>query len=139
MTRSTMTFLLAILLAGEGLAQTPQAGPQASTPGPTSTNSKVSQLKLRIQRLPKGSVITVKLHKGQKLKGRLASVSTSGFSLQTLEEDKITEKAIPFDQVVKLSDEWTSSQKKQAGWLIAGTAMGSGILAVIILAAIGSL
>jgi hypothetical protein len=41
--------------------------------------------------------------------------------------------------VVKLSDEWTSSQKKQAGWLIAGTAMGSGILAVIILAAIGSL
>jgi hypothetical protein len=81
----------------------------------------------------------VKLRKRKKLEGRLTEVSTDGFSLQTLEDGKITEKTIPLDQVKKISDERTSSQKKEAAWLIGGTALGSGILAVIILAATGAL
>jgi hypothetical protein len=92
-----------------------------------------------MQSLPKGTLITVKVRKGKKLHGRLISVSTEGFTFQTLEGGHITENHITFDQVAKLSDELTSSRRKGGLWLIGGAAAANGVIVVIILAAIGAL
>lgn len=138
MLRSAVALLLAVLLGAEAFAQTVPA-PQLSVPESKSSESKVSQIKSKVQKMPPGTPVTVKLLNGKKLKGRLVSASADGFSVQTLELTKITEKSIRFDQVDQLKAATAASKKMGDALFISGMAVGTALLALIILAAIGKI
>lgn len=71
-----------------------------------------------------------------KVKGRVAHTSADSITLHTFDGDKIVDRTIRFDQVKKFSYLYPGHPNLQ---LIAGNVVGSGILTLIILAAVGAL
>lgn len=72
------------------------------------------------------------LHDHTKLTGRILKNSSDRLTLQTLEGDKIVERTIRFDEVKKVSYIIHGHQSIK---MLAGTVVGSGILAFIIFVA----
>lgn len=71
-----------------------------------------------------------------KLTGRVVKRSSDRLTFQTVQGSEIVERTIPFDQVKKVSYIVPGHPYIQ---LTAGNAVGSGIVALIILAAVGAL
>jgi hypothetical protein len=71
-----------------------------------------------------------------KVTGRVVKRSSDRLTLQTVEGDEIVERTIQFDQIKKVT---YIVQGHPYLKLIAGNVVGSGILALIILAAVGAL
>jgi len=95
-------------------------------------------VELQVRRLAPGTVLKVVLRDKKKLEGRLVKVSGDGFRLLDVEGAAIVERSLPFDQVKKVTvSDPKPHRDPAAGRLIAGTAVGTGVLTVIILVIAG--
>jgi TRAP-type mannitol/chloroaromatic compound transport system substrate-binding protein len=90
-----------------------------------------------IERLQNSSgPIKLVLRGHTKVAGRVVKMSSDHLTIQTLEGDEIVERTIQFDQIKKVTYIVPGHPYLK---LIAGNVVGSGILALIILAAVGAL
>jgi hypothetical protein len=139
MTRKILLFLaivLATMPAYRSEAQTNAASVQSQIP-----KTKSTKITLRVRKIPQGSVAKVVLRDKTKLEGRLGEVSAESFRLQTFNGEQIQDQTIAFEDVKKVSVSrlpWGRGNR-EAVPLVAGTAVGTVALTVIILVAVGAL
>ena len=88
------------------------------------------------ERLQTSGAVRLRLRDHTRVEGRVLKTSSDHFTFQTLEDSKIVERTIRFDQVKKVSYIYPRHPILQ--W-IGGNVAGSAILALIILAAVGAL
>ena len=109
------TALLAIvLLLWSGLASgAPAQKPQVS---------RDQALKGQLIEIPAGSVVEVRLHDKQKLRGKLGAVSDAGFEMQTVRDGKISSLNLNFGEVrsIKLQGKGMSTGAKITLGILAG-------------------
>ena len=86
-------------------------------------------LKERLTLIPGGSIIEVKLGNKQKIRGRLGSVSDSGFEVQHTRNDQVVTEAVAFDAVksVKVTGKGMHFAEK----VVIGTLIAIGVVALV--------
>ena len=111
--REALSIMLVFLLVN------PTAQAQAQPPASTT-------IKEQVLNISPGSIVEVRLADKSKLRGRLGSVTDSGFELQTVKGGKIDSAQIAFDQVKSVKDTAKKSfgHSLAKGFLIAGIVMG---------------
>jgi len=121
MVRSQVALLCTILLLWSSSVSAYEAC-QVAAP---STQS----LKEQFTQIPGGSIVEVKLASKQKIRGRLGSISDSGFDLQFTKAGKIVTENLAFDNVqsVKIIGQGWSTGKR----IVVGTLIGAGVLFII--------
>jgi hypothetical protein len=86
-------------------------------------------LKEHITQIPAGSIVEVKLAGKQKIRGRLGSITNSGFDLQFTKAGRTVTDTLAFDNVrsVKVVGQGWSTGKK----IVVGTLIGAGVIFII--------
>jgi len=137
---SKMLMFLAVVVATVP-AYSSDARTNSASGQPRILKTQNAKITSQVKKIPQGSVLKVVLRNKTKLYGRLGEVSLESFRLQTFDGERIQDRTIAFDEVKKVS-----VSKHAGGWndseavpLVAGTAVGAGLLTVIILAAVGAL
>lgn len=139
MTRKTLLFLAIVLATMPAYSSGAQKNAVSGQPQfPKTRGTKIT---LRVKNIPRGSVVKVVLHDKTELEGRLGEMSAESFKLQTFDGEQIQDQTIAFEDVKKVSVSklpWGRGNR-EAVPLVAGTAVGTAALTVIILAAVGAL
>jgi hypothetical protein len=107
-------------------------GARAQQPAPQSAQS----LKQTLIEIPGGSIIDVRLHSKQKLRGRLGAISDSGFEIQSVRDGKIQTQTLSFEEVksVKHQEKGMSTGAK----ITLGILAGIGVFVLVCLAIAGA-
>jgi hypothetical protein len=85
-------------------------------------------LKERILEIPPGTMIEVRLHDKQKIRGRLGELTNEGFGLTTAQGEKITTQSIAFNDVKSIK----KIEGGKAGHAVVYALAGLGALLVVI-------
>jgi hypothetical protein len=93
-----------------------------------------SNLKERLLAVPPGTMIEVRLQTKQKIRGRLGEISDEGFSLTTLQEQKVVKEEIAFADLKSFKKVEGGKAGHRVLWMLAGVGALVLILSVIILA-----
>lgn len=102
---------------------------------PAPQNAARNQIAQQLQ-YASGLAVKLVLLNDTRVTGRVTGTSSDRVAVQILIGDKIVNRTIPFTQIKKVSYRVPGHPYAK---LIGGTAVGSGILVVIILAAVGAL
>jgi hypothetical protein len=129
-TRQAVALLSTMLMLWTGLV--PCAPGQQPAPTPTQALQQ-APIKQALIEIPAGSVVQVRLHDKQKLRGRLGPLTDSGFELQTVRDGKIQTQTLSFDQVrsVKPQGKGKSLTAKVAIGVVIGWGVVGAILACV--------
>jgi hypothetical protein len=121
MVRNQVALLCTALLLGSSSASANGACQVAAAP-PQGVKEQFTQI-------PAGSVVEVKLADKHKIRGRLGSITDSGFDLQFTKAGKIVTDTLAFDNVrsVKVVGQGWSTGKK----IVVGTLIGAGAIFII--------
>src|SRR5262245_53368451 len=99
---------------------------------PALGQQSAADLKKKVLELPAGSLVEVRLVDKSKLRGRLGSVSDTGFDLQTTEGSKTGTQQIGFDGLTSIRTRKSAASAVGKGFLIAGITVAAfvGIVAI---------
>src|SRR5215813_4277255 len=102
---------------------------------PAPGQQSAADLKKKVLELPAGSLVEVRLVDKSKLRGRLGSVSDTGFDLQTIQRNTVETQQIGFDRLQSIKDTQRKSfvHSLAKGFLIAGIVIVSiiGTVAIV--------
>lgn len=82
--------------------------------------------------LPAGSVIEVRTHAKQKLRGRLGALASDSFEIQTTNGSRIRTQSLRFDEVQSVRLERAHKKRSVAAKVGIGVLIAVGVLAVVI-------
>lgn len=91
-------------------------------------------MKERLLAVPPGTMIEVRLHNKQKIRGRLGEISDEGFSLTTLEGQKVVKEKIAFTELKSFKKVEGGKAGHRVLWMLAGVGVLVLILSIIVLA-----
>lgn len=94
-------------------------------------------LKEQVVLINPGSVIEVVLKNKEKFRGRMGSVTDTGFDVQYVVKDQTTTRTLPFDQVKKVKEQREQGMHL-ATKIAVGVLVGFGVLALIGLIAVAA-
>ncbi|MFN0172177.1 MAG: hypothetical protein ACKV22_37730 [Bryobacteraceae bacterium] len=86
--------------------------------------------------IPTGSIVEIRTHGKDKIRGRLAETSDQGFNVQTIQSGKLTSVPLAYDDVksVKVAAAKESPGRKAGrtvGWIVVGGLAGLGVLSLV--------
>jgi preprotein translocase subunit SecF len=110
-----------------------KAAVSGATPRAQTEAAQSPTLRERIQEIQPGTMIEVRLHNKQKIRGRLGEVTDEGFSLTTPKGDKIGNQKVAFTEVKSLKKVEGGKGGRIALFVLAGVGV---FLAIIIIGAV---
>jgi hypothetical protein len=123
----TVCLALATLLFGCSILEARAAASGTTAPGQTGSDRKAT-LKERILEIPPGTTIEVRLLNKQRIRGRLGEITDDGFSLTTVQGDKIATQRIAFTELKSFK----KLEGGKAGHAVLYGLAGLGVLLVVI-------
>jgi len=106
---------------------------------------RTRKLAEKVSSIPEGAIVEVRTIDNQHLKGRIGQMTESGFSVQTVRNDKVETVAVEFTKaksvkLLAMKDDQRGSGKKTAGWIVLGglAALGTIVVVAVAVAAAGS-
>lgn len=105
----------------------------AVPPGRAATEQQTT-MKERLLGVPPGTMIEVRLRNKQKIRGRLGEINDEGFTLTTLQEQKVVKEKIAFTELKSFKKVEGGKAGHRVLWMLAGVGALVLILSIIILA-----
>ena len=130
--RYFLPLLLASALFGNSVLE---ARVGAHVPGSPAQTGKNRTLQERLLEVPQGTMIEVRLHNMQKLRGRLGEMSSEGFNLQTAQGSKVETQKLSFADVKSFKKVDGKKAAKTVGWVGIGVLAGivAGMVVVVLI------
>lgn len=94
--------------------------------------AKEAEFKRKVVEWGTNKQVSVKLHSGEKIEGRIAAINDDAFTVQGLNNSTITSKDIRFSEIKKLSQKGNAS--KAVGYTALGVLAGVGAVVAILFA-----